>query len=503
MPLPFGIVDSGIVALSGRGAESPCLRSWKFSASQLAGSTLRPRVRIACTRMRTDPGHRQYTVISLFSGAGGMDIGLESTGRFVTLACLEKEEAFVDTLKANRDVGNLGTPETKILRGRIENMDPIEVRESVGLQPGELDLLAGGPPCQTFSTAGRRASVQDARGMLLWQYLRWVDVFRPKCFVMENVRGLLSAAINHRPIKDRPNKGGAPLEPSEQPGSVVALWVEDLLEATNGEYRVDCFEVNAVNYGAPQLRERVLFFGNRLGHVVDFPAPTHVNPHQSSNGATPMLDSSLLKPPFATLGEALADVREDDGEVLDFSPRKKRYLAMVPEGANWRALPEEIQKESMGRAWFAKGGRSGWWRRLTRDLPCPTIVTMPNHASTSMCHPTETRALTLKECAAVQEFPSNWSFCGTTAQKYVQVGNALPVRLAALAGLIVAAQLDRGDEADAEAVFAALPYRRVYIKSHVRTRQWYKAGVTYLWEDGGDNSHAYYSATDRSVLARG
>src|SRR3546814_19135227 len=89
---------------------------------------------------------------------------------------------------------------------------------------------------------------------------------------------------------------------------------------------------------------------------------------------------------------------DDPGEVgLDFSPRKKHFLAQVPQGSNWRSLPQEAQKQSMGKAWDAKGGRSGWWRRLNFDLPSPTLVTMPNHASTALCHPIETRALTVKE----------------------------------------------------------------------------------------------------------
>src|SRR5207247_2253581 len=93
--------------------------------------------------------------------------------------------------------------------------------------------------------------------------------------------------------------------------------------------------------------------------------------------------------PFRTLGEALAGLVDPNPIVMDFSPRKKSYLAMVPPGSNWRSLPEEIARESMGKAFLAKGGRSGWWRRLTFDLPCPTIVTMPNHAGTALCHPTE------------------------------------------------------------------------------------------------------------------
>lgn len=327
--------------------------------------------------------------------------------------------------------------------------------------------------------------------MLLWQFLRFVEALRPKYFVMENVRGLLSAAVSHRPIKDRPSHGGPPLRASEEPGSVVALWISDLASRTEGQYRVDCFEVNAVNYGAPQLRERALFFGNRMGQVVDFPKPTHRNPYRAS-GALFGDEAD----PFTTLGDALDSVASDDGEVMDFSPRKKAFLKMVPEGSNWRALPEKVQRESMGGAWHAKGGRSGWWRRLSRDLPCPTIVTMPNHASTSMCHPTETRALTLKECAAVQGFPSDWVFCGTTAQKYTQVGNALPVRLAEVAGEVIAHCLsDKAPSANGSEV---PPYRRVYLESHVRTRQWYRAGKTFSWKDGRDNSDAHYSAAGRS-----
>lgn len=441
-----------------------------------------------------------YTIVSLFSGAGGMDIGLEETGRFVTLACVEKVSAFAATLRANHDAGRLGTSNLQVYEADISKLDPYSVMSACNLHPGELDLLAGGPPCQTFSTAGNRRTIQDPRGMLLWDFLRFVDAFRPKFFIMENVRGLLSAAIRHRPIKDRPDKGGLPLDKGEEPGSVVGLWLSDLASRTNNSYRVDCFEVNAVNYGAPQLRERVLFIGNRLGHLVDFPEPTHGDTPRRNRAAQLSLFGPRELEPFATLGEALDTVQHDGGEVMDFSPRKKHYLAMVPEGANWRALPVEVQQESMGRAWHAKGGRSGWWRRLSRDLPCPTVVTMPNHASTAMCHPTETRALTVKECAAIQQFPPHWQFCGTTAEKYAQIGNALPVRLGEVLGQVVATHLDQSNEP--HFINENAPrYRRIYVHSHVRTRQWYKDGVVYTWTDGEDNSHAEYSAKRRPAIA--
>ena len=150
------------------------------------------------------------------------------------------------------------------------------------MSPGDLDLLSGGPPCQSFSTAGRRRTIQDPRGTLLWQYLKFIDGMLPKFFLMENVRGLLSAALSHRPISARPEKGGPPLTPEEEPGSVIRLLGKDLQKIRGGSYHMDCFEVNAVNYGAPQLRERALFIGNRYNIQVDFPDPTHCLPSNST-----------------------------------------------------------------------------------------------------------------------------------------------------------------------------------------------------------------------------
>ena len=180
---------------------------------------------------------------------------------------------------------------------------------------------------------------------------------------------------------------------------------------------------------------------------------------------------------------------------MDFSPRKKKYLAMVPPGSNWRSLPKKDQKESMGNAWYAKGGRSGWWRRLSFDLPCPTLVTMPNHASTSLCHPTELRALTLREYARIQEFPDNWFFCGSPAQQYAQVGNAVPVRLGKVAGNVIAERLDELRSSKWKKCRAIPgPYRIIYVQSHVRTRQWYRNGITKIWKDGSDNGETNYAA---------
>ena len=430
---------------------------------------------------------RRYTTASLFSGAMGLDLGMDATGRFDLLACVESVPAFCDTIKSNRDSGRLPR-DLRIYQNDIRDLSPEIVMEDCGLKPGDLDLLIGGPPCQSFSTSGKRGTVMDPRGTLIWQFLRFVDALQPKCFVMENVRGLVSAALQHRPIAERPKHGGPPLSWKEEPGSVVRQFAADL-QRSSTKYHMDCFEVNSVNYGSPQIRERVIFIGNRYNEIIPFPEPTH--------------GAEQPKLPWGTLRDAIGDL-DDPGEIImDFSPRKKGFLSMVPEGSNWRSLPAHVQQESMGKAWYAKGGRSGWWRRLCYDLPCPTLLTMPNHAGTSLCHPTEVRALSLREYARIQEFPDDWIFCGTPAQQYAQVGNAVPVRLGAVTGTLVASALDTLHDRDWDpAQGEAGEFRIVYVQSHVRTRQWFKNGHVKVWERGGDNGHARYSPPVRSYRER-
>lgn len=440
---------------------------------------------------------RKYKVISLFSGAMGLDIGLDSTNRFEIFACVEKEPAFCETIRTNKKAGRL-SKNLQIFEGDINNINPADVLKAVGLEPGEVDLLVGGPPCQAFSTAGRRKATQDPRGTLLWRYLHFVEYMKPKFFLMENVRGLISAALNHRPLKNRPDKGGPPLNPNEEAGSVIKLFSEDLQNLHGVKYHMDCFEVNAVNYGAPQTRERVLFIGNRYNAIVNFPEPTH-----GKNGEDSTHIESLKLPglepkkkiPWKTLRDAIGDLEEENSIIMDFSPRKKSFLSKVPQGSNWRSLPVEMQQDSMGQAFFAKGGRSGWWRRLTFDLPSPTLVTMPNHASTSLCHPIETRALTLKEYARIQEFPDDWEFAGKTMEQYAQVGNAVPTRLGKVAGEVIADEMDKLEKRNWNLYEKPRDgYRIIYIQSHIRTRKWFKNGETFVWEDGSQNGDVCYDS---------
>lgn len=412
--------------------------------------------------------------ISLFSGAGGLDAGFNDRSKYKLLACVEYDHACCESLRANRDAGRLGESDTKVIEADISKLDPAELLDTLGIKPGDVDVIIGGPPCQSWSTTGKRGTAQDARGMLIWHFLRFVETIQPDYFLMENVRGILSGEFRHRPIAERPEKGGPALSPEELPGSAIKIWLDDATNLLGGRYRVDYYEVNSVNYGAPEIRERVLFFGNKREQVIRFPQPTH-GPNSES------------KTPYRTLRDAIGSLYESDEErmVLDFSPRKKKYLSYVPEGGNWRAMPEDIQRESMGKAWTAKGGRSGWWRRLSWDLPSPTIVTMPNHASTSLCHPSETRALSVAECARIQEFPDGWAFRGSVAERMRQVGNAVPVRLAKIAAdvIVSAATSPMKDHSD-----SSIRVSHEYIFSMVRTRKWFKQGTVFVHSNGTDKA---------------
>lgn len=403
--------------------------------------------------------HR-HDYVSLFSGAMGLDIGLERAG-FNGVVCNEIDPLAVETIKLNR-------PALPVISDSVEQVTLETLSKAAGFDVAGIDLLAGGPPCQAFSVFGQRRGLRDGRGRMIFEFFRLVDEVRPKAFLMENVRGLHSMPL----MPKGPGLGGEKV-PSEhtEPGSLL----RELIRLFEGiGYRVDCYLVNSVNYGAPQIRERLLCIGSRFDIDPAFPPPDFSN-RPSDN-----------LPPFRSLGDVIGDGFDDpDPTMMNFSPRKLKYLAMVPPGGNWRNLPEDIQKESMGKSWYLKGGRSAYWRKLSFDFPCPTVVTMPNHAGTSMCHPTELRALTVGEMAAVQEFPRDWRFVGSPTDKCRQIGNAVPPRLGEVAGRVLQRLLQ---ESEAMAPLKGKPLtsgRIIHVRPHVRTRSYF--------EDGGViNGHTGY-----------
>ena len=300
--------------------------------------------------------------VSLFSGGMGLDLGLAVAG-FAPAVCNEIDKPSVQTIAINR-------PHTPIVDVSITDVARETLEISAGRELLGIPLVAGGPPCQSFSVYGRRQGTMDGRGQLVFEFVRMIGEIRPLTFLMENVRGLHSMSLApNGPVKNASSK------------SHGTLLREVLRRFEEIGYRVDCFLVNAVNYGAPQIRERLLCIGNRFNLKASFPQPLFSN--RSSDGL----------PPFRTLGDAIGNGFIDrDPSIMNFSERKLKYLAMVPPGGNWRSLPVNVQKESMGKAWYLKGGRSAYWRKLSFEFPSPTVVTMPNHSGTSMCHPTELRA---------------------------------------------------------------------------------------------------------------
>ena len=348
-----------------------------------------------------------YPVISLFSGALGLDLGLEKAG-FTIAVAVECNASAAETIRLNR-------PSIPVIEKRIEKVTTKEILETGGLKAGEPFVVTGGPSCQAFSTAGQRASFDDPRGVMFRHFLRVVKEARPRFFVMENVRGILSAAVKHRPLKQR-GPGYPPLSKDEELGSALLLILKEL-RATGYHTMFDL--INAADYGVPQTRERVLFIGSRDGELVEIPEPTHAEEPVRGSG----------KSRWRTLEDAIQDLRDDDPEYLEFTPTKKKFLKLIPEGGNWRDLPARKRAEALGAAYESWGGRGGFMRRLAWDRPAPALTTRPDSKATMMCHPSEMRPLSVKECARLQQFPSRWKFAGGTPQKYIQIGNAVPVGL--------------------------------------------------------------------------
>lgn len=357
-------------------------------------------------------GIEENTAVSVFSGAGGLDLGLELAGWNIA-AQVEMDHDCVGTLTSHAKRRRTGT---RVVHSRLEDVDPRELRRELGLQRGKLGLLAGGPPCQPFTTTGLRKAMRDQRAETAFPtWLKWVQEFEPRAFVMENVDGLLSCALRHRPLELR-GKGCPPLAPEEQKGSFLQWLVSRLVSQG---YTVSWGVIEAADYGVPQYRQRALLIG------VKGDGPCYLPPRQYGGDG---------QPAHRTLRHAIGRLRQI-GPIQPLSEFKTSVFACVPPGGNWRNLPEHLQKETMGAAFRATGGKNGWWRRLSWDAPSPTILGMPDHSSTGLIHPDEVRCLSVNECRAIQTFPSTYTFFGRPRSQYQQIGNAVPVKLGRAIGI--------------------------------------------------------------------
>ena len=326
-------------------------------------------------------------VAEMFAGAGGLALGLSKAG-WKNIACLEIVPDACATLKKNK-------PNWKIIQEDITNF--VANFSDYDL-PLEIDLLSGGFPCQSFSFAGKKQGFHDERGKIFHEFAKLLELWQPKAFLMENVRGLLV----------------------HQQGKTF----QEIIKILKGKnYQVQWKLLNAWDYGVAQKRERVFIVGFRkdLAENINFSFP----------------DTHNYKP---TLRDVLNNVPASLG--AKYPQSKKKILDLVPAGGCWRHLPTKIAKEYCGGSYYLEGGKTGIARRIAWDEPSLTLTTSPQQKQTERCHPNETRPFTTREYARIQSFPDNWEFIGSLHSQYKQIGNAVPVLLAKEIGLSIKRALE-------------------------------------------------------------
>jgi DNA (cytosine-5)-methyltransferase 1 len=298
---------------------------------------------------------------SFFSGGMGLDLGLEQAGLETTLAN-EIDSVCCQTIRTNR-------PDIDLIEADINALSAEALLERRG-NPDEVFLMVGGPPCQSFSTGGKRAGLSDPRGNLIYAYLRLISQVRPRYFVFENVASLVTAALRHRKIEDRPGKhwslksyggkqvhenGVEPMELDELSGSAIRQLFCDISDLG---YHVNFAVVSAADYGAPQKRFRFIMLGAREGVAPSIPTPTH---GERSPGRTP----------YRTVRDGIYDLRDCPGQHSEYTAPVARFFNLIPPGGNWRSLPEDLKREAMGGSFDSGGGKTGFFRRLQWDEPAP------------------------------------------------------------------------------------------------------------------------------------
>lgn len=379
--------------------------TWAIAAKSAEGLALRKGLLSPKPHAAPPVKNDKMKVLSFFTGAMGLDLGLEAAGLETILAC-EFDKWSRETISRNR-------PELPLL-GDVWNCTPEIVRAAAGLAAeDEIDIIAGGPPCQAFSTAGNRKGFDDVRGNVFLHFIDLAVQLRPRYLVLENVRGLLSAALKHRPINQR-SSDFAPLTADEAPGGALKFIVSKIRAAG---YSVSFNLYNSANFGAPQTRERVILICSRDGSKVPYLHPTN-----SDNKAHGL-------PAWKTFRQAVSDLLEEDQVFIKFPEDRLKYYRLLGPGQYWKNLPIEIQKEAMGNSFYSGGGKTGFFRRLDWDKPSPTLVTHPAMPATDLAHPEQPRPLSIAEYKRIQGFPDDWELQGPLLQQYKQVGNAVPIPL--------------------------------------------------------------------------
>jgi DNA (cytosine-5)-methyltransferase 1 len=350
---------------------------------------------------------RRRIALSLFSGAGGMDIGVRDAG-FEILACIEHDPHCCETLRA---AVARAEHTTRVIEDDIRLVDPKALMSQLKLKPGELDLLCGGPPCQAFSQIGKQEALADERGLLLFQMSRFAKVFKPKAILMEQVKGLLSA-------KDEEGNRGKVFES-------LLTELQDLAYVSKWQV------INAAEFGIPQLRKRVFVVATRKPNGFEFPLPTHAPAEETL--------ALFGLPPYTTVGEVLKGLphpTDKNGKGrdcchIDVTPAGDRFrIRGVPEGsflAAQKHLPKE-QRQNLTVKDTTK------FLRASRYKPANTL-----RCGEIFFHPTEDRYLTPREYLRIHGYPDSYVLRGPirgrsgrvrALDQHRQVANSVPPPLA-------------------------------------------------------------------------
>lgn len=347
-------------------------------------------------------------VISLFSGAGGLDYGFEAAG-FETAVAVEIDADSCNTLRANR--------RWQVIERDIFDVSSAELLETGSVRKGEVDVVVGGPPCQPFSKAGYWARgdslrLDDPRANTLSAYLRVVEETLPRAFLLENVEGLAYSG-------------------KAEGLELILRRIKSINRQTRSNYQPVFKVLRAVDYGVPQQRERVIMVAARDGTTFDFPAPTHRDPLEKA----PLL-IGLDQPAFRTAWDAIADVEPDRDEDLEMRGKWAKLLPSIPEGENYLWHTDR----GGGKPLF--GWRRRYWSfllKLAKDRPSWTIQAQPGPAIGPFHW--SNRRLSMRELCRLQTFPDNVRICGGRGAVQRQLGNAVPSLLAEVVARELAAQL--------------------------------------------------------------
>ncbi len=328
--------------------------------------------------------------ISLFSGAGGLDIGMEQAGWHCAYAS-DIDLAAVETLQRNAGRGLLH--DTFVERADVTSLSAETILAKSGLRRGDVPLLVGGPPCQSWSSAGHQRGLDDPRGQLFNDFIRIADALDVRWLMFENVRGLLTA------------RG-----PDGSPGSALQH-IRSLLLAAGFQTHVSL--LNAADYGVPQRRVRLVVFGYRSGDAIAFPSPTHFK------------ESDGKHPKWRSLRQAIAEIGPlDEDEVIRPSGKLAEQLESIPAGSGVKS-PGKKETTRPGGHWGYKQGA------FIADLDLPARTVTANAQQDWVRDPElGLRRLCPRECAAIQSFPSDWYFEGKRTEQYRLIGNAVPPALA-------------------------------------------------------------------------